>query len=109
MLKYCKHHGDTEFILEGRGYFRCRKCRSNNVQVRRTRVRRILVDEAGGECTKCGYNKCIAALQFHHTDPSTKSYALSCNGLTKGIDTLRQEAKKCILLCANCHAETEYC
>jgi hypothetical protein len=70
-------------------------------------VKALLVEEAGGKCTLCGYDRCVAALQFHHLDPSTKAFGLSRKGVTKGIDSLRAEAAKCVLLCANCHAEVE--
>jgi hypothetical protein len=39
-------------------------------------------------------------------DPATKSFALSM-ATGKSLDTFRQEAKKCVLLCANCHGEVE--
>src|SRR4051794_19716719 len=69
-LKYaaleCQHHGRTRFVLEGRGYFRCMKCRKERVSEWRRRVKRRLVTEAGGACLICGYDKCLAALEFHH-------------------------------------------
>jgi hypothetical protein len=46
------------------------------VAERRRRVKRVLVEEAGGCCAACGYDACVAALQFHHLDPPTKSFAL---------------------------------
>ena len=49
----------------------------------------------------------LAALEFHHLDPPTKRLALSANGIAYALDTLRNEASKCVLLCANCHAEVE--
>ena len=33
----------------------------------------------------CGYDRCLAALQFHHLDPATKSFALSGNGVTSRL------------------------
>jgi hypothetical protein len=54
---------------------------------------------------RCGYNKSIAALQFHHIDRAEKSFRLSVYG--KSLAKLREEAKKCELVCANCHAEIE--
>ena len=45
-------------------------------------------------------------LHFHHVDPATKSFALSVAS-GKGLSKLRQEAKKCVLVCANCHGEIE--
>lgn len=103
----CRSHGVTLFRLEGRGSYRCRRCRQERVAERRRRVKRILVEEAGGRCRVCGYDRYAAALQFHHLDPAEKSFSLSYQGLTRGIDKARAEARKCVLLCANCHAEVE--
>lgn len=75
------------------------------IMIRRKAVKHTLVQEHGGKCEKCGYNKCEAALQFHHLDPTKKEFGLSVRGLNRDIDILRKEAEKCILLCANCHAE----
>jgi transposase-like protein len=103
----CPHHGETEFIIEGRGYYRCKRCRSEGVVRHRQKVKEILVTEAGGCCVICGYDRHVRALQFHHLDPSVKRLSLSGQGVTYSIDTLRGEARKCVLLCANCHAEVE--
>jgi transposase len=103
----CARHGETEFILEGRGYYRCKRCRSEAVVRRRRKVKTILVEEAGGRCVRCGYARNPAALQFHHLDPQTKRIALSARGIAYALETVREEAQKCVLLCANCHAEVE--
>jgi transposase len=103
----CVHHGRTKFILEGRGYFRCMRCRQERVSEWRRRVKRRLVKEAGGACAICGYDRCVAALEFHHLDPSTKKFALSRQGVTRSYSEALAEARKCILLCSNCHAEVE--
>jgi Homeodomain-like domain len=103
----CRRHGLTEFVMEGRGYYRCVRCRSEAVMRRRRRVKQLLVAEAGGHCVICGYDRCAAALEFHHLDPRQKSFHLSIRGITRGIDKLRAEAGKCALLCATCHAEVE--
>jgi cytochrome c553 len=45
-------------------------------------------------------------LGFHHVDPNEKSFAMSmANG--RSIAAFREEAKKCVLVCANCHGEIE--
>jgi transposase len=103
----CLHHGRTQFILEGRGYFRCTRCRQERVSEWRRRVKRRLVKEAGGACAICGYDRCVAALEFHHLDPSTKRFALSRQGVTRSYAEALAEARKCVLLCSNCHAEIE--
>lgn len=103
----CRHHGLTNFVLEGRGSYRCMKCRMERVARRRKELKQILVAEAGGCCQRCGYDRYIGALQFHHLDPSSKGFGLGERGLTRSLDRLRIEAAKCVLLCANCHAEVE--
>lgn len=74
------------------------------VQFRRNRKKQ-LVDVCGGACNICGYHKSIAALEFHHIDPSIKKYALSTNGTCHSIESDLLEVAKCILVCANCHRE----
>lgn len=103
----CPHHGEAIFVIEPGGRVRCRKCRMERVAARRREVKRILAEEAGGRCIRCGYDRCVGALQFHHRDRKTKAFGLSQKGATIGIDRLRKEAAKCDLLCANCHAEIE--
>lgn len=103
----CRRHGVTEFQLEGSGRYRCLACRAEAVVRRRRKVKRILVAEAGGRCVRCGYDRCVRALHFHHRDRATKAFGLSGRGYTRGIAALRAEAEKCELLCSNCHAEIE--
>jgi hypothetical protein len=103
----CRHHGMTEFILEGRGYYRCVRCRAEAVAKRRRIVKRTLVEEAGGRCVVCGYSRCQQALQFHHRDPASKEFHLGHQGQSRSLARSRAEAQKCVLLCANCHAEVE--
>jgi hypothetical protein len=103
----CARHGDTEFVIDGGGYYRCRKCRAEAVSRRRRKMKAILVQEAGGACSACGYSESPRALHFHHLDPSEKSFELNAKGVALALDTLRVEARKCVLLCSNCHAEVE--
>jgi transposase-like protein len=103
----CRHHGTTEFFLEGRGYYRCKRCRSEAVARRRRKVKAILVAEAGGQCCVCGYSRSFAALEFHHLDRTQKRMTVSARGFAYALNTLREEAAKCVLLCANCHVEVE--
>ena len=103
----CPQHGLTEFVLEGRGYYRCARCRAEAVSKRRRAVKRRLVEEAGGKCVLCGYSRCQRALQFHHLDPVAKEFHLGHQGQSRSLARSREEAQKCALLCANCHAEVE--
>jgi hypothetical protein len=90
-----------------RTHYRCARCAVKRVSERRRRVKRILVEEAGGRCAICGYNRYLGALQFHHLEPGAKAFVVSLRGATRGIEAIRNEARKCVLLCANCHAELE--
>jgi hypothetical protein len=103
----CRRHGITTHVLENGSRVRCKRCRSEGVSESRWRQKRILVEEAGGACLICGYNTCLAALEFHHRDRKTKLFALSRQGVTRSLEEARAEARKCILLCSNCHAEVE--
>jgi hypothetical protein len=104
----CRKHGLTRHIsVASEPRLRCAKCRSEAVSRRRRKVKEILVSEAGGRCLLCGYERSSVALQFHHVDPSTKSFGLGVRGITRSIAKMREEASKCVLLCANCHAELE--
>lgn len=105
--RVCDRHGRTRFVLENRGSYRCMKCRRSDVSAWRRRAKERLVEEAGGKCRLCGYDRYQGALQFHHLDPSEKAFSLSRRGCTRAFAELKLEAAKCVLLCANCHAEVE--
>lgn len=61
------------------------------------------VSYLGGKCTACGWSGHQAAFQFHHTNPKEKDFIIG-NIANKSWDSILKELKKCILLCANCHA-----
>lgn len=72
----------------------------------RRKRKEALVKMLGGHCTECGYNKSMGALSFHHKSPKDKLFDISNNGnLMQDWDIVVKEAKKCELLCLNCHAE----
>jgi transposase len=104
---HCARHGETDFWLTGRGYYRCKRCRSDAVARRRRKVKTILVQEAGGACCICGYDRTMRALHFHHVEPSQKRHEINAKGVAIALDKLRAEAQKRVLLCSNCHAEVE--
>lgn len=103
----CAAHGRTHFILRRDGTTSCARCRAASVSEWRRRAKRQLVAEAGGRCVLCGYDRCVAALEFHHRDPRQKRFSLGGRGLSRAMADLREEARKCVLLCSNCHAEVE--
>ena len=104
----CRKHGLTRHVsVASERRLRCVTCRAEAVSRRRRKVKEMLVAEAGGKCTLCGYARHSVALQFHHLDPTSKSFGLGVRGITRSIEKLRAEASKCVLLCATCHAEVE--
>lgn len=102
ILKTCKHHGEAIFVLEKRGSFRCKQCRTDAVAKRRRKLKVKAVEYLGGKCIKCGYSKSIWALDFHHR--SDKDLHIG-DGNTRSFDKIRAELDKCDLLCSNCHRE----
>ena len=103
----CRQHGWTTFVVRNDGGSACLQCRSERVKARRRRLKEILVEEAGGVCSVCGYDRYVGALEFHHRDRETKRFGLGQRGLTRSLEELREEAAKCVLLCSNCHVEVE--
>src|SRR3954469_9377502 len=103
----CPRHGHGPFTKSPSGGFRCLQCRSEAVSRRRRVVKEVLVAEAGGACALCGYARSAVALQFHHREPILKAFTISGRGATRALAKVREEARKCVLLCANCHAEVE--
>ena len=76
----------------------------NNAERRRRKAK--LIKMLGGCCAKCGYKKSLEALSFHHINPKEKLFDLSHNGnLLHSWDEVVSEAKKCQVLCLNCHSE----
>lgn len=71
----------------------------------RQRTKLKAVAYKGGKCARCGYNKSIRALSFHHTDPTKKEFTISNHGRCMAWEKRKKELDKTILLCANCHAE----
>lgn len=69
-------------------------------------LKKLLIEEHGGKCSLCGYNKSIRSLQFHHLNKNLKSFNVSTPNMIK-FSKRKEEAEKCILVCANCHCEIE--
>lgn len=73
-------------------------------------MKKEIIKRMGGKCIKCGYNKCPAALECHHIDPSLKDFNIShhMSGTNVKIEEIFSEIEKCVLLCSNCHNEFHY-
>lgn len=59
------------------------------------------IEYKGGKCQICNYSKGIAALEFHHSDPKEKDFAIN-KALSNHWkwDKIKKELDKCILVCA---------
>lgn len=65
-----------------------------------------LIEMLGGKCEMCGYDKNIAAFDFHHRDGYEKSFEVKIQNLkSKKDEDILEEALKCMILCSNCHRE----
>lgn len=81
----------------------CKECSCKQTHTRQRLLKIQAIEYKGGECQHCGYRRCLAALEFHHIDPSQKDFAV--NTKLGSFDKIKKELDKCILLCSVCHRE----
>lgn len=81
----------------------------NVVMVTKSRqnMKRRAVKYKGSSCIDCGYSKCVAAMHFHHPD-GNKEFGIAASGVTRSWEKVKEELDKCVLVCANCHAERHH-
>lgn len=84
---------------------RRRKKNVEKVSKRRQKLKNMAVEYKGGKCFICGYDRCIAALEFHHINPDEKDFMISKDGYTRSWENVKKELNKCVCVCANCHRE----
>lgn len=75
-----------------------------NVKKSRINRKQQMIYVMGNKCQLCGYDKCISALEFHHINPEEKVFTFNQKE-NYAWEKQKEELKKCILLCANCHRE----
>lgn len=79
----------------------------NNRQLsKRHETKKRIIESMGGKCCKCGYSRCLASLNFHHLNPNEKEFTIGATFITE--QKMLDEAKKCIILCDNCHQIEHY-
>lgn len=81
----------------------CYDCVPEGTQLTRGGFVAKLKEIYRGKCIKCGYDKCLSALDFHHRDPNLKDFGISDDNMR--LKEAVEEVKKCILICSNCHRE----
>lgn len=131
--KICKDCGElknhkwmSSFNVKGKPEYRCRCIDCQNKAFRKQRktttakklrskrrkrtlikLKQKAIDFLGGCCKKCGYQKSLAALTFHHRDPKNKEFEIGAI-IDHSWDKVEKELRKCDLLCFNCHMELHY-
>lgn len=109
----CKYHNCDNIVHQNNTnrlrMFCNKKCQVKyHVDKRRLELKFKAVQYKGGKCEQCGYTGSVACFDFHHLDPSLKSFAISEDPHTRSWERIREEIDKCMLLCANCHRDTEF-
>ena len=97
---------DRSKFLQGR-WHTCKKCRALLATERLRSIKKQALAYKGGKCEICGYDKCQAALDFHHKQPSEKDPRWKIMR-SWTFAKLKNELDKCMLVCKNCHAEIHY-
>ncbi len=82
------------------------KQNSERVARLRKQKRQKLLEGFNSRCGICGYNK-TEILQFHHVEPKEKTFTMS-SSTNHTWEVFVEEAKKCILVCPNCHMEIHW-
>jgi hypothetical protein len=89
---------------------RCKECwkahRKGHPSYRERLVVEQFIAEAKTHCTVCGYDRCQAALDFHHIDDTTKVDTVS--NMVRNLapfEEIRAEIEKCVVVCCRCHRE----
>lgn len=99
---------DNSFLRKNSSTYHsyCKACNNLNVTTRQREFKQKCINYKGGSCIYCGYNSCLAALEFHHIDPTQKDFEISNIKYTswdKNKDIIIPELDKCELVCSNCH------
>jgi hypothetical protein len=97
--KYCSRLCKNSYNNQAYQSYQAQQLRGRNRKIE-------LIKLKGSKCELCCYRKNFAALEFHHVIPETKLFQLDLRSLSnRKWEMVLEEAKKCRLLCSNCHAE----
>ena len=114
--RYCKKEYPESYYgvaltTENKVYYRhkCKFCYQEAKSILRRKNGKWLNDykEKVG-CKHCGIND-PRVLEFHHFNKSNKDFSIGFAQANRfGIEKMKQEIKKCVILCANCHRITHW-
>lgn len=96
LVKQCKYCNKVGVGIQ---HSVCNVCRAG---LARYKSKYKAIQLLGGKCDACGLID-FDVMEFHHIESSDKEFQLSKIWNSKWA-TIRSEALKCRLLCANCHA-----
>jgi hypothetical protein len=82
----------------------CKFCTCQGAIRRQRHQKQRAVNYKGSRCQRCGYDRCVGSLEFHHRDPTQKDFTLS-RAKMRRFELVKDELDKCDLLCVNCHRE----
>ena len=101
VCRICSETNKENFFV-GTPYY-CKTCwNKKSYQTTKDKIALYMDSRGGAKCQRCGYDKCSAALEFHHRDPAEKDPKWSRGW---SYPRLKKELDKCDILCANCHRE----
>ena len=90
-------------------YKRNTKKRKQYITDRQKQIRDIVQTiKVNNGCASCGYRECAQALQYHHPDNNKENNIARMVTQGRALINILNEIEKCVLLCANCHAELHY-
>jgi predicted HNH restriction endonuclease len=90
-------------VIDRRYYERHKEEIYRKKMEKKKKLKKEIIKMFGGKCSKCGYDKCMGALEFHHEGDKEESVSRLIKNNSR--EKILKEAKKCIILCANCHRE----
>lgn len=81
----------------------CGMCAKHYRSIRVKIIKEVIVDYFGGKCARCGDKFPNVCFDLHHIDPLCKELSVASMLNKSSIASIADEAKKCELICANCH------
>ena len=100
----CLTCGKAYIHYRKKGHLKSKCSTCDSVAKRRGHKARCVAYK-GGSCVRCGYNRSVYAMDFHHRNPKDKKFTISGDSYSRKWVYVMAELDKCDLLCANCHRE----
>ena len=104
--KYCQ-----EYYVKHIDAIKTRSKKRRGIRKQKMRDRKLeLIQSKGQQCERCGYNKNLAALGFHHPNGRENPVKRGRSNLhpRENPQSGKFDITKVVLLCLNCHAEIEH-